>query len=45
LTEIDELRLLLQTEIQHLKTKLTNIRCNERQPQTVCYPDLQTGTI
>jgi hypothetical protein len=31
LTEIDELRLLLQTEIKQLKTNLTNIRCDERQ--------------
>lgn len=31
MTEIDELRLLLQTGIKHLKTNLTNIRCDESQ--------------
>jgi len=31
LTEIDELRLLLQREIEHLKTNLTNIRIDEHQ--------------
>jgi hypothetical protein len=31
LTEIDELRLSLEREIQHLKTNLMNVRSGERQ--------------